>query len=164
MKLAFQGELGAFSHLAALELFLKSEIKACQTFEECFKLAMDDSKYKIIIPIENSLAGRVADIHYLIPKYKLQIYAEYYHPVIHNLLGLKGTKLKDIITVRSHSQAIGQCQKIIQKNNSDYKKYFFESSLNLKKDIYSSYDYYMQNKYKLTVNQKTLNTVKNYFK
>ena len=117
MKLAFQGELGAFSHLAALQLYPKSEIRACQTFEECFRLAKENFEYKIIIPIENSLAGRVADIHYLIPKYKLQIYAEYFHPVIHNLLGLKGAKLKDIKTVRSHFQAIGQCQNIIQKNN-----------------------------------------------
>ena len=59
----------------------------------------------------------MADIQYLIPKYKLQIYSEYFHPVNHNLLGLKGTKLSDIKTVRSHSQAISQCQKIIQKNN-----------------------------------------------
>ena len=117
MKLAFQGELGAFSHLAALEFFPKSKIKTCQTFEECFKLAMDNSEYKIIIPIENSLAGRVADIHYLIPKYKLQIYAEYFHSVRHNLMGLKGAKLENIKTVRSHSQAIGQCQNIIKKNN-----------------------------------------------
>ena len=117
MKLAFQGELGAFSHLAATEFFPKSEIKTCQTFEECFRLATENSEYKIIIPIENSLAGRVADIHYLIPKYKLQIYAEYFHLVTHNLLGLKGANLKDIKTVRSHSQAIGQCQNIIQKNN-----------------------------------------------
>ena len=117
MKLAFQGELGAFSHLAALELFPESEIKTCQTFEECFKLALENSEYKIIIPIENSLAGRVADIHYLIPKYKLQIYAEYFHSVIHNLIGLKGAKLENIKTVRSHSQAIGQCQNIINKNN-----------------------------------------------
>ena len=117
MKLAFQGELGAFSHLAALELFPESEIKTCQTFEECFKLALENSEYKIIIPIENSLAGRVADIHYLIPKYKLQIYAEYFHSVVHNLLALKGAKLENIKTVRSHSQAIGQCQNIINKNN-----------------------------------------------
>ena len=73
MKLAFQGELGAFSHLATIKFFPKSEIKTCQTFEECFMLATENSEYKIIIPIENSLAGRVADIHYLIPKYKLQI-------------------------------------------------------------------------------------------
>ena len=117
MKLAFQGELGAFSHLAATEFFPKSEIKTCQTFEECFRLATENSEYKIIIPIENSLAGRVADIHYLIPKYKLQIYAEYFHPVRHNLMGLKGAKLENIKTVRSHSQAIGQCQNIISKNN-----------------------------------------------
>ena len=117
MKLAFQGELGAYSHLAALELFPKSEVKICTTFEDCFKLASDSHDYRIIIPIENSLAGRVADIQYLIPKYKLQIYSEYFHPVNHNLLGLKGTKLSDIKTVRSHSQAISQCQKIIQKNN-----------------------------------------------
>ena len=117
MKLAFQGELGAYSHLAALEFFSKPEIKTCTTFEDCFKLASDSHDYRIIIPIENSLAGRVADIQYLIPKYKLQIYAEYFHPVIHNLLGLKGVKLEDIKTVRSHSQAIGQCQNIIQKNN-----------------------------------------------
>ena len=114
MKLAFQGELGAFSHLAATKSFPKAEIKTCQTFEECFKLATDNPEYTIIIPIENSLAGRVADIHYLIPKYKLQIYAEYFHPVTHNLLGIKGTKLKEIKTVRSHSQAIGQCQKIVK--------------------------------------------------
>ena len=117
MKLAFQGELGAFSHLAAIKFFPKSEIKPCQTFEECFRLATENPEYRIIIPMENSLAGRVADIHYLIPKYKLQIYAEYFHPVIHNLLGLKEAKLDDIKTVRSHSQAIGQCQNIIQKNN-----------------------------------------------
>jgi len=74
-------------------------------------------KYKIVIPIENSLAGRVADIHYLIPKYKLQVHAEHFHKVNHNLLGIKGSKIKDIETVRSHSQAIGQCKKIISDNN-----------------------------------------------
>ena len=58
MKLAFQGELGAFSHLAALELFPESEIKTCQTFEECFKLALENSEYKIIIPIENKFLTR----------------------------------------------------------------------------------------------------------
>ena len=66
-----------------------------------------------MIPIENSLAGRVADIHYLIPKYKLQIHAEHFQKVNHNLLGIKGSKMEDIKTVRSHAQAIGQCSKII---------------------------------------------------
>ena len=117
VKIAFQGELGAYSHIAAKELFNDSEIKACATFEETFKLAYDDASYKIIIPIENSLAGRVADIHYLLPKYKLQIYAEHFQKVEHNLLVLPSSKLSDIEFVRSHAQAIGQCQKMIKKNS-----------------------------------------------
>ena len=117
IKIAFQGEKGAYSHLASLEVFPKAEVKACSTFEEAFKLANENLEYRIVIPIENSLAGRVADIHYLIPKYKLQIHAEHFQKVSHCLLGVKGSKIKDVKTVRSHSQAIGQCQKIINQNN-----------------------------------------------
>ena len=116
IKIAFQGEKGAYSHLATLEVFPNAEITTCSTFEETFQLANENSKYRIVIPIENSLAGRVADIHYLIPKYKLQIHAEHFQKVTHNLLGIKGTKIKDIKTVRSHSQAIGQCSKVILEN------------------------------------------------
>ena len=116
VKIAFQGEMGAYSHIASEELFPGSEIKACPTFEETFKIAYDNEDYKIIIPIENSLAGRVADIHYLLPKYKLQIHAEHFQKVEHNLLVKKGAELKDIKFVRSHAQAIDQCQKIIIKN------------------------------------------------
>ena len=117
IKIAFQGEKGAYSHLACLEVFPDVAAKGCSTFEEAFQLAKDDTEYKIIIPIENSLAGRVADIHYLIPKYKLQIHAEHFQKVTHYLLGIKGSKMKDIKTVRSHSQAIDQCSKIISDNN-----------------------------------------------
>ena len=116
IKIAFQGEKGAYSHLAILEIFPNAEIKACSSFEETFRLAKENLEYKIIIPIENSLAGRVADIHYLIPKYKLQIHAEHFQKVTHNLLGVKGSTIEEIRTVRSHSQAIGQCQKIILNN------------------------------------------------
>ena len=116
-RIALQGEQGCFSHLASLEIFPNAEIKFCSTFEETFQLAKENPKYKIVLPIENSLAGRVADIHYLIPKYKLQVHAEHFHKINHNLLGIKGSKIKDIETVRSHSQAIGQCQKIISDNN-----------------------------------------------
>ena len=116
LKVAFQGEKGAYSHLACLEVFPNADAIACSTFEEAFKLAQHNSEYKIVIPIENSLAGRVADIHYLIPKYKLQIHAEHFQKVTHNLLGIKGSKIKDIKTVRSHSQAIGQCSKMISEN------------------------------------------------
>ena len=115
-KIAFQGELGAYSHIAINELFKNPDIKTCSTFEETFKVAFDNEDYKIIIPLENSLAGRVADIHYLLPKYKLQIYAEHFQKVEHNLIAKKDSQLKDIKFVRSHAQAIGQCQKIIIQN------------------------------------------------
>ena len=117
IKIAFQGEKGAYSHLACLEIFPNAEASGCSTFEEAFQLAKDNSEYKIIIPIENSLAGRVADIHYLIPKYKLQIHAEHFQKVSHNLLAVRGAKIKDNKSVRSHSQAIGQCRKFFNKNN-----------------------------------------------
>ena len=114
--IAFQGEKGAYSHLACEEIFPQAIIKTCATFEETFKLASEDENAKIVIPIENSLAGRVADIHYLLTKYKLQIYSEHFQNVEHNLLVKEGTELKDIKYVRSHVQAIDQCQKIISKN------------------------------------------------
>ena len=115
-KIAIQGELGAYSHIAANSLFKDAEIKTCMTFEETFKQANDNEDYKIIIPIENSLAGRVADIHYLLPKYKLQIHGEYFLNVEHNLLSKPEATIKDIKFVRSHAQALGQCQKVINKN------------------------------------------------
>ena len=115
-KIAFQGELGAYSHIAINELFKDAEIKTCSTFEETFKVAFENEDYKIVIPLENSLAGRVADIHYLLPKYKLQIHAEHFQKVEHNLLAKENSNLEDIKYVRSHAQAIGQCQKIIMDN------------------------------------------------
>ena len=115
-KVAFQGELGAYSHIAINELFENPEIKTCATFEETFKIAFENEEYKIVIPLENSLAGRVADIHYLLPKYKLQIHAEHFQKVEHNLLAKENSKLEDVKYVRSHAQAIGQCQKIIMNN------------------------------------------------
>jgi prephenate dehydratase len=115
IKVAIQGELGAYSHIAVEKLYKDAEIKTCSTFEETFKQAYNDSSYKIVIPIENSLAGRVADIHYLLPKYKLQIHGEYFLPVEHNLLGKPDAKIEDIKYVRSHAQAISQCQNIISK-------------------------------------------------
>tara|TARA_Y100000816_G_C26068000_1_gene561411 strand:- start:9 stop:851 length:843 start_codon:yes stop_codon:yes gene_type:complete len=117
IKIGIQGELGAYSHIAVEKLYKKADIKTCSTFEETFKLAFNDSSYKIVIPIENSLAGRVADIHYLIPKYKLQIHGEYYLPVEHFLLGKPNSKIEDIKYVRSHAQAISQCQNIINERN-----------------------------------------------
>ena len=115
IKIAIQGELGAYSHIAVDRLYKNVDIKTCSTFEETFKQAFNDSRYKIVIPIENSLAGRVADIHYLLPKYKLQSHGEYFLPVEHNLLGKPEANIEDIKYVRSHAQAISQCQNIISK-------------------------------------------------
>ena len=115
IKIAFQGELGAYSHIACNEIFEGAEIKTCATFEETFKTAYEDESYRIIIPLENSLAGRVADIHYLLPKYKLQIHGEHFQRVEHNLISKSEAEMKDIKFVRSHAQAIGQCQKIIMQ-------------------------------------------------
>ena len=117
MKIGIQGELGAYSHIAVENLYKNADIKTCSTFEDTFKLAFNDPSYKVVIPIENSLAGRVADIHYLLPKYKLQIHGEYFLPVEHNLLGKGDASIEDIKYVRSHAQAISQCQKIINEKN-----------------------------------------------
>ena len=116
-KVAFQGEEGAYSHLACLEIFPNAEVKACKTFDEAFMMAKESSEYKIVIPITNSSTGSIADMHYLLPKYKLQIHAEHFQKVSHNLLGIKNSKIQDIKAVRSHAQALSQCSKIILENN-----------------------------------------------
>ena len=116
-KVAFQGEKGAYSHLACLEIFPNVEVKACKTFDEAFMMAKESSEYKIVIPITNSSTGSIADMHYLLPKYKLQIHAEHFQKVGHNLLGIKNSKIQDIKAVRSHAQALSQCSKIILENN-----------------------------------------------
>ena len=117
IKIAFEGEKGAYSHIACEEIFRGEEIENCTTFEETFKIAHENENVKAIIPLENSLAGRVADIHYLLPKYKLQIYGEHFQKVEHCLLSRQESDFKNIKYVRSHAQAIGQCQKIIKENN-----------------------------------------------
>ena len=136
--IAFQGEKGAYSHLACEEIFPQATIKTCATFEETFKMASEDENVKIMVPIENSLAGRVADIHYLLTKYKLQIYSEHFQNVEHNLLVKEGTELKDIKYVRSHVQAIDQCQKIISKNK--FKTIISADTAGSAKDLSTSND------------------------
>ena len=138
IKLAFQGEKGAYSHIACEEIFKGTEVKNCKTFEETFKTVFDDESYRAIIPIENSLAGKVADIHYLLSKFKLQIYAEHYQKVEHCLLVRNEAELKDIKYVRSHAQAIGQCQEIIKKNN--FKSIISADTAGSAKDLSNSND------------------------
>jgi prephenate dehydratase len=116
MKILYQGSPGAYSHLAALEIYPDAEIISCKTFDECFSRAQEDKKLRIIIPESNKTTGNIG-IEYLIFKYRLNIYAEHFHKIEHNLLGLPGAKITDIKNVLSHAQGLSQCSNFIKKNN-----------------------------------------------
>jgi len=115
-KIYFQGSFGAYSHLAALEINPKAEIIPCKTFDECFLKAISESDSKIIIPESNRITGNIG-IEYLIFKYRLNIYAEHFQKIEHNLLGQPESELSDIKDVFSHAQALSQCSNFIKKNN-----------------------------------------------
>ncbi len=115
-KIYFQGTFGAYSHLAAISIFKDAEIIPCKTFDECFLKASKDNNSKIIIPESNRITGNIG-IEYLIFKYRLNIYSEYFQKIEHNLLGLPGTKISDIKDVYSHGQALSQCSKFIKSNS-----------------------------------------------
>ena len=114
-KIVFQGEPGANSHLAFREAYPDSEAVPCATFEDASPRCSAATADLGMIPIENSVAGRVADIHHLMPDSGLHIVAEHFMPVRHQLLAPKGATLKGIKTVESHVHALGQCRKIIRK-------------------------------------------------
>ena len=116
MKILYQGSPGAYSHLAALDAYPEAEIIPCKTFDECFSKAESDTRLKIIIPESNKTTGNIG-IEYLIFKYRLNIYAEHFQKIEHNLLGLPGTKITDIKNVSSHAQGLSQCSNFIKKNN-----------------------------------------------
>ena len=115
-KIYFQGTFGAYSHLAALSIDSKAEVVPCKTFDDCFVQASKDIDSKIIIPESNRITGNIG-IEYLIFEYRLNIYAEYFQKIEHNLLGLPGTKVSEIKDVYSHAQALSQCSKFIKSNN-----------------------------------------------
>jgi prephenate dehydratase len=116
-KIAIQGELGSYSHLASNKIYKDPEVIPCKTFNDTLDLVKKNKDIVAVIPIENSIAGRVADVHFLLPKYKLKIIGESFHVVNHCLLATKGNDLKNIKIVKSHSHAIGQCQEKINKYN-----------------------------------------------
>jgi prephenate dehydratase len=113
-KIAFQGELGANSHIACNEAYRGYQPLPCPTFEDAFAAVRNGRAALAMIPIDNSLAGRVADIHHLMPKSGLNIVGEWFLPVQHQLMAPKGATLKTIRTVESHMHALGQCRKIIR--------------------------------------------------
>ena len=115
-KIFFQGTFGAYSHLAALSVDSKAQIIPCKTFDECFLNASKDASSRIIIPESNRITGNIG-IEYLIFEYRLNIYAEYFQQIEHNLLGVPGTKIPEIKDVYSHGQALSQCSNFIKSNN-----------------------------------------------
>ena len=113
-RIAFQGEPGANSHLAARDAYPRMEALACPTFEDALAAVKNGDAKLAMIPIENSVAGRVADIHHLLPHSGLYIVAEQFERVRHQLLVLPGAKLSELKTVHSHIMALGQCRKAIR--------------------------------------------------
>ena len=114
-KIIFQGELGANSHIACREAYPDYEPIPCPTFEDCFSAMTAGDVDLGMIPIENSVAGRVADIHHLMPTSKLHIIAEWFLPIRNQLMAPKGASLKTIKTVESHVMALGQCRNVIRQ-------------------------------------------------
>ena len=115
LKIAFQGEPGANSHIAIVEAYPDAEPLPCSTFEDALAAITSGEADLGMIPIENSVAGRVADIHHLLPDSGLFIVGEWFLPIRHQLMALRGAKLADIKTVESHVHALGQCRRIIRK-------------------------------------------------
>ena len=115
MKIAYQGVAGSYSESCAKEKYPDCETIPCKTFDECFEKANNDSLVKAIIPESNKTTGNIG-VEYLIFKYRLNIFAEHFFPINHNLLGLPGSKLSDIKDVYSHAQALSQSSIFIKKN------------------------------------------------
>ena len=115
VRIAYQGEPGANSHLACTEAFPNGEAVACPTFEDALAAVKQGDATYAMIPIENSVAGRVADIHHLLPDAQLYIVAEHFLRVRHQLMAKPGATVASIKRVLSHTQALGQCRGTLRK-------------------------------------------------
>lgn len=115
-RIAFQGEFGANSDMACRDMFPDMEPLPCPTFEDAFNAIENGEADLGMIPIENTLAGRVADIHHLLPESRLHIIGEYFMPIRFQLMVVPGVTKDEIRTVHSHIHALGQCRKIIRSN------------------------------------------------
>ena len=114
MKIAYQGVAGSYSESCAKKMYPGCETIPCKTFDECFERSSKDSSVKSLIPESNKTTGNIG-VEYLIFKYRLNIYAEHFFPINHNLLGIKGSKLSEIKDVYSHAQALSQSSSFIKK-------------------------------------------------
>jgi prephenate dehydratase len=115
LKIAYQGEAGANSHIACREAYPGYDALACGTFEDAFAAVKEGEAALAMIPIDNSVAGRVADIHHLLPASNLYIVGEHFLRVHHQLLALPGATAAELRTVHSHIHALGQCRRVIRQ-------------------------------------------------
>ena len=116
-KIAFQGHAGAYSDQACKKVYPGIETLPCSSFEDAFLAVSNEEAEIAMIPVDNTIAGRVADVHHLLPNSKLYIIGEHFESIKHALLGVKGTKVEDIKNVHSHVHALPQCRKLIKKHS-----------------------------------------------
>lgn len=116
-KIAYQGVPGAYSHIACRNVFPGQDYISCDTFEIAMDLVQKKQADLAMIPVENSNAGRVADVHFLLPDAGLYINGEYFLRIEHQLLGLPGSKLPEIVSASSHPQALAQCSEFLKRHN-----------------------------------------------
>ena len=114
MKIAYQGIPGSYSESCAKKMYPDCETISCNTFDECFEKASKDNSLRAIIPESNKTTGNIG-VEYLLFKYRLNIYAEHFFPINHNLLGIKGSKISDVKNVYSHGQALSQSSEFVKK-------------------------------------------------
>ncbi|MDF1610344.1 prephenate dehydratase [Hoeflea sp. YIM 152468] len=115
-RIAFQGEFGANSDMACRDMFPGMEPLPSATFEDAFNALAQGDADLAMIPIENTIAGRVADIHHLLPESQMHIVGEYFMPIHFQLMALPGVERSEIRTVHSHVHAVGQCRKVVRDN------------------------------------------------
>ncbi len=118
-RIAYQGEPGANSHIACSEAFPDHSPLACRTFEDCFAAVERGEAELAMIPVENTIAGRVGDIHYLLPATRLHIVGEYYLPIRFHLMALPGVRLAEVKAARSHIMGLGQCRDFLRRHQID---------------------------------------------
>ncbi|MEM8833225.1 MAG: prephenate dehydratase [Pseudomonadota bacterium] len=115
--IAFQGFSGAYSDMACRAVFPDADTLPCETFDKAFAAVQSGAAHYAMIPVDNTLAGRVADVHRLLPNSNLHITGEFFLPIKHALLSVQGATLDGLTTVHSHIHALPQCQKIIKSMN-----------------------------------------------
>ncbi|MGI9421089.1 MAG: prephenate dehydratase [Geminicoccaceae bacterium] len=115
LKIAFQGQPGAYSHMACQQACPDFEAVPAETFDDAFRAVSEGRTERAMIAIDNSVAGRVADVHHLMPRSGLHIVGEHFQRVNHHLLALPGTSLDQLRTVHSHVHALNQCRKFLRE-------------------------------------------------